>query len=156
MRRTRSSTTLATGYETSPDGLVWTFKIRTDIKFTDGTALTAEDVAFTYNQAKAAAKVSMPGFDTAVATGTDTVEIRLTGEDGSSQHYVVAREPVADPDKWVSAEWEGPLGSFAIRVHPEEVFTGHRGRTHLPRLHRGRHPPARRTTAPPRHLTPAG
>ena len=38
---------LATSYECSDDGLTWTFKIRDDVKFTDGEPLTAADVAFT-------------------------------------------------------------------------------------------------------------
>ncbi len=33
----------------SPDGKVWTIKIRPDLKWSDGEPLTAEDVAFTYN-----------------------------------------------------------------------------------------------------------
>lgn len=40
---------LATDYKCSEDGLVWTFAIRDDAKFTDGEALTAKDVAFTLN-----------------------------------------------------------------------------------------------------------
>ena len=40
---------LATDMETSEDGMTWTVTIRPDVKFTDGEALTAEDVAFTYN-----------------------------------------------------------------------------------------------------------
>ena len=40
---------LATDVETSEDGMTWTVTIRDDAKFTDGEALTAEDVAFTYN-----------------------------------------------------------------------------------------------------------
>ena len=40
---------LAAEYECSEDGLTWTVKIRDDVKFTDGEPLTAEDVAFTYN-----------------------------------------------------------------------------------------------------------
>lgn len=40
---------LATDMETSEDGMTWTVTIRSDVKFTDGEALTAEDVAFTYN-----------------------------------------------------------------------------------------------------------
>ena len=36
---------LATDYRLSEDRLVWTFDIRNDVKFTDGEALTAEDVA---------------------------------------------------------------------------------------------------------------
>lgn len=42
---------LAKEYTISPDGLTWTFKIRPDVKFTDGVPLTAKDVAFTYNNA---------------------------------------------------------------------------------------------------------
>jgi peptide/nickel transport system substrate-binding protein len=33
----------------SPDGKTWTIHIRPDVKFQDGTPLTASDVAFTYN-----------------------------------------------------------------------------------------------------------
>ena len=58
------------------------------------------------------------------STRAMSVEIRVSGEDGSYQHWVVAREPVADPDKWVHIEWEKDEDSFTIHVHPEEVFTG--------------------------------
>ena len=58
------------------------------------------------------------------STRAMSVEIRVSGEDGSYQHWVVAREPVADPDRWVHIEWEKDEDSFTIRVHPEEVFTG--------------------------------
>jgi peptide/nickel transport system substrate-binding protein len=43
---------LATGYSVSPDGLTWTFDIRSDAKFSDGQPVTAEDVAFTFNTTK--------------------------------------------------------------------------------------------------------
>ena len=43
---------LATDYLVSEDGLTWTVKIRDDVKFTDGEPLTAEDVAFTYNNCR--------------------------------------------------------------------------------------------------------
>ena len=58
------------------------------------------------------------------STRAMSVEIRVSGEDGSYQHWVVAREPVADPDRWVHIEWEKGEDSFTIHVHPEEVFTG--------------------------------
>ncbi len=38
---------LATSYECAEDGLTWTFRIRDDVRFTDGEPLTAHDVAFT-------------------------------------------------------------------------------------------------------------
>lgn len=37
---------LATEWSVSEDGLTWTMKIRDDVKFHDGTPLTAEDIAF--------------------------------------------------------------------------------------------------------------
>ncbi len=40
---------LATSYECSDDGMAWTFRIRDDVRFTDGEPLTAHDVAFTIN-----------------------------------------------------------------------------------------------------------
>lgn len=43
---------LATDYQVSEDGLVWTVTIRNDVKFTDGEKLTAKDVAFTYNHCR--------------------------------------------------------------------------------------------------------
>ena len=40
---------LATAWEVSPDGKVWTFTIRSDAKWQDGVPVTARDVAFTFN-----------------------------------------------------------------------------------------------------------
>ena len=41
---------LATEWETSDDGLTWTFKIREDVMWSDGEPLTARDVAYTFNR----------------------------------------------------------------------------------------------------------
>lgn len=40
---------LAESWEHSEDGLTWTFKLRKDVKWNDGTPFTAEDVVFTFN-----------------------------------------------------------------------------------------------------------
>src|SRR6266498_1492045 len=40
---------LATKWEATPDGLTWTFTLRNDVKWSDGQAFTADDVAFTFN-----------------------------------------------------------------------------------------------------------
>ena len=40
---------VATSWETSEDGMTWTFHIREGMKWQDGVPLTARDVAFTYN-----------------------------------------------------------------------------------------------------------
>ena len=44
-----NSTGLATDWSVSDDGLTWTFTIRQNAKWDDGVALTAKDIAFTYN-----------------------------------------------------------------------------------------------------------
>ncbi|GGE27351.1 peptide-binding protein [Pullulanibacillus camelliae] len=40
---------LATSWETSNDGLVWTFHLRKGVKWHDGKPFTADDVAYTFN-----------------------------------------------------------------------------------------------------------
>lgn len=39
---------LAKRWETSPNGLIWTFQLRKNLQWHDGTPLTVEDVAYTY------------------------------------------------------------------------------------------------------------
>ncbi|WP_139653647.1 ABC transporter substrate-binding protein [Raoultibacter phocaeensis] len=70
---------LATSYEISEDGLTWTFTIRDDVKFTDGEALTAEDVAFTINGIRTAdaAEADLSMVDDAVVLDDTTVELHL-------------------------------------------------------------------------------
>ena len=69
---------LATDYELSPDGLVWTFTIRDDAYFTDGEKVTASDVAFTLETAKAAqGSVDLTYMESAVAEDDTTVVITL-------------------------------------------------------------------------------
>lgn len=46
---------LATEWTLSEDRTVWTIKLRNDAVFSDGTPVTAEDVAFTFNKAKESA-----------------------------------------------------------------------------------------------------
>ena len=41
---------VAESWETSSDGLIWTFHLRKDVKFHDGSPLTAEDVVFTMDR----------------------------------------------------------------------------------------------------------
>lgn len=70
---------LALSWSCSDDGLVWTFALRDDARFTDGEPLTASDVAFTINGIKAndAAQADLSMVDEAVAVDDFTVEVRL-------------------------------------------------------------------------------
>ncbi|SEQ55592.1 ABC transporter substrate-binding protein [Microlunatus flavus] len=44
---------LASSWDTSTDGLTWTFHLNPDAKFADGTAVTASDAAWSINRARA-------------------------------------------------------------------------------------------------------
>ncbi|BDQ33514.1 ABC transporter substrate-binding protein [Pseudodesulfovibrio portus] len=75
---------LATRYALSQDGLTWTVTIREDARFSDGTPLTAEDVAYTFNTAaKVGGKVDLMKMDRAEATGKYEIEFRLTSRDST-------------------------------------------------------------------------
>ena len=70
---------LATGYEVSKDKLTWTVTIRDDAKFTDGTPVTAEDVAYTYNEAKeSGSDIDLTIIDNVEAMDDTTVAFHLT------------------------------------------------------------------------------
>jgi len=75
---------LATEYSLSNDSLTWHVTIRDDVKFSDGTPLTAEDVAYTFNTAAASGgKVDLLKFDTAKAVGKFKVEFKLKKRDST-------------------------------------------------------------------------
>lgn len=70
---------LATDYSLSPDGLTWTFLIRDDAFFTDGKKVTAFDVAFTLETAKAAqGSVDLTYMESAAAQDDTTVVVTLS------------------------------------------------------------------------------
>ena len=70
---------LATDYSLSPDGLTWTFLIRDDAFFTDGEKVTASDVAFTLETAKAAqGSVDLTYMESAAAQDDTTIVITLS------------------------------------------------------------------------------
>jgi peptide/nickel transport system substrate-binding protein len=73
---------LAESWETSADGLTWTFKIRQGAKWHDGVPVTARDVAFTYNYIldKKVDTLSpyLKNLDRAVAVDDYTVEMQCS------------------------------------------------------------------------------
>nr|WP_198663514.1 ABC transporter substrate-binding protein [Jiangella endophytica] len=74
---------LAEDWDTSEDGLTWTYYIREDATWTDGEPVTAEDVAWTFNTMMtdpAAAEANgnfVENFASVTATDEQTVEIVL-------------------------------------------------------------------------------
>lgn len=75
---------LATKYSLSEDGLTWSVTIRDDAKFSDGTKLTAADVAYTFTTAAASGgMVDLMKMDSCKATGAHAVEFRLKEHDST-------------------------------------------------------------------------
>jgi peptide/nickel transport system substrate-binding protein len=75
---------LAVSHVVSADSRLWSVVIRDDVVFSDGTRLTAEDVAFTYNKAAVAGgKADLSSLDRAVATSATTIEFRLKHPDST-------------------------------------------------------------------------
>lgn len=69
---------LATGYHVSDDKLVWTVTIRDDAVFTDGSKVTAEDVAFTYGIAKeSGSDIDLTMIEDIQVVNDTTVEFKL-------------------------------------------------------------------------------
>ncbi|BAU08402.1 extracellular solute-binding protein, family 5 [Fischerella sp. NIES-3754] len=69
---------LAQNYTISSDRKIWTFKIREDVRFSDDQPLTAEDVAYTFNQTKeSGGLVDLSALDKAVVKGNYEVELHL-------------------------------------------------------------------------------
>jgi peptide/nickel transport system substrate-binding protein len=87
---------VAEKWDLSADGMTWTFTIRKDMKFTDGSPLTAEDVAFTFSQIVNAGWPQRSFFPTvtgARATSDTTVDVTTRSVDVSV--------PAGGPYFWV-------------------------------------------------------
>jgi peptide/nickel transport system substrate-binding protein len=73
---------LAESWTVSDDGLVWTFKVREGLTFHDGTACTAEDVAWSLNFLMEGMigplELYVTGFEEVVALDPTTVQITLS------------------------------------------------------------------------------
>lgn len=104
---------LATEYGVSEDGLVWTFKIRDDVKFTDGEALTASDVAFTFNTIKNSqnSELDLSMLETVTAVDDTTVEMTLN-KPFNAFLYSVAVMGIVPEHAYDAATYpENPVGS---------------------------------------------
>jgi len=75
---------LAERWDVSPDGLTYTFKLRSGVKFHDGTPLTVDDVVFNIQRLKSPPKgvpstldFALVAVDKIEAAGADTIKITM-------------------------------------------------------------------------------
>ena len=103
---------LATSYEASEDGMTWTFKIRDDVKFTDGTPLTARDVAFTINGIlnSEASECDMSMVREAVAEDDATVVIHME-KPFNALLYTLAVVGIVPEHAYGDTYGDNPIGS---------------------------------------------
>ncbi len=79
---------LAREWEASEDGTVYTFRLHEGVTFHDGTAMTAEDVVFSLDRARAedstnAQKQLFEGIESVEAVNAATVRVTLSAPDGA-------------------------------------------------------------------------
>ena len=116
---------LATAWEAA-DGKTWTFTLRSEVKFSNGSAFTADDVVYTFNRLRSAQvgspDVSLYANVTAIEA-VDSTHVRFTLKDANPEfpsdvadyHAAILCRSVADPAK----EWVG-TGPFTIASYSAE------------------------------------
>ena len=119
---------LAVNYTLSDDGLTWTFTIRDDAFFTDGEKVTASDVAFTLETAKAAqGSVDLTYMVSAVAKDDTTVEVTLSQPTSIFLNTVasvgIVPEHAYSEDYGTNPMGSGPYKFVEWRPQEQLVFT---------------------------------
>jgi peptide/nickel transport system substrate-binding protein len=127
---------LATKWETSPDGLTYTFTLKDSVKFTDGAPVDAEAVAWNFDYwenkgGNSTAKVSIdPYYKAAKALDATHLEISLNKPFPPfltliTQGYFGIQSPTAFKSRTEKENCEQPIGSggFVVKEwkHGEEV-----------------------------------
>ena len=108
---------LATSYECSADKLTWTFKIRDDVRFTDGEPLTAADVAFTINTIRTSSNAQADLSMVASATAPDDVTVEITLEKPcNALLYTLAVMGIVPEHAYGDDYGENPIGSGRYRL----------------------------------------
>ena len=117
---------IATDWDVSDDGLVWTLTLRDDVEFTDGTELDAEAVAYNFDYwmdgGNSTAQVHFDGFyDHAEAVDDHVVEIHLSSPlatfmSSLSQSYFGLQSPTALENRTEEENCTEPIGSGPFSV----------------------------------------
>ncbi|HQS10454.1 MAG TPA: extracellular solute-binding protein [Xanthobacteraceae bacterium] len=116
---------LASGVTIGEGGQLYTFRLRPEARFHDGTPLTAEDVAFSLNTLKAQGhpliRQALREFTGAEAEGAGTVLLRFTAQRPRDVPLYAASLPIFSKayyakHKFEETTLEPPLGSGAYKI----------------------------------------
>ena len=97
---------LAQSYSVSADGLTYTFQLRPNVKFHDGTTMTSNDVKASFQRRTALGSVSAPGYMLADVTSYDTPD-PLT-------FVIHLKDPVAPFYDYLAAPYSPKVSSSAL------------------------------------------
>lgn len=125
---------LAESWETSEDGLTWTFHLRDGVKWSDGEPVTAKDPAFTYNLmldnevARTANGSYVEQFESVTAPDDQTLVIKTKAKQATMTALDI---PIVPEHIWskmtdVGAEPEFPMvgsGPYYVTEFKEAQFT---------------------------------
>ncbi len=111
---------LASAWEPSEGGKVWTFTLREGVKFHDGTSFDADDVVFTLNRARAAdstnaQKQLFAGIEAVEAVGPATVKVTLSAPNGNFPWNMAWGDAVVMAPESVATNATNPVGTGPFR-----------------------------------------
>jgi peptide/nickel transport system substrate-binding protein len=111
---------LAASWEVSEDGAIYTFTLNDGVNFHDGTAMTAEDVVFTLDRARAEGSTNaQPGLFANIvsveATDDLTVVVTLDGPDGAFPFDMAWGDAVIVAPESADTNATNPIGTGPFR-----------------------------------------
>jgi peptide/nickel transport system substrate-binding protein len=119
---------IARSWQASPDGRIWTYHLRTDVRWHDGEPLTAHDVKFTIDVLDQADEFWGFGFDSVWVVNDSTVKVSAHRHAYVDDIVIYPRHLLEDLDPASFYEWEfwmRPVGSGPyrfVRYVPETLM----------------------------------